>query len=251
MGMRTRLTDRFRGEAPLKSFVARYGFAFLTVAGALVLRLLLAPLTGRGGVFALLFVAVILTTLIAGVGPAIVSLVVGVVAAMDVFMIPTGMSLSRIVVQSLLYGLTGLIIIYLAYLTSKRRQTLLSSNERLASVNAERMRLLHDERLARKETQAINAELRESEERFRLTIENAPIGMALVGLDGKFERVNQRFCEITGYEPDELTKLTFQDITHPDDLDTDVELATRLARERSRAISSRSATSERMDPSST
>lgn len=70
--------------------------------------------------------------------------------------------------------------------------------------------------------------LRESEEGFRLTFENAPIGMAIVGLDGQFLRVNHVYCEIVGYAADELSKLRFQDITHPDDVDTDVGLVERL-----------------------
>lgn len=57
---------------------------------------------------------------------------------------------------------------------------------------------------------------------------NAPIGIALVGLDGTFKRVNQALCRITGYSEYELTQLTFQDITHPDDLDIDVGDAARL-----------------------
>ncbi|NUQ77637.1 MAG: PAS domain S-box protein [Polyangiaceae bacterium] len=72
--------------------------------------------------------------------------------------------------------------------------------------------------------------LRESEERFRLTIDEAPIGMAIVGKDGHFLRVNRALCDIVGYEPDELTGLTFQAITHPADLDTDLALAGQLAR---------------------
>jgi len=72
--------------------------------------------------------------------------------------------------------------------------------------------------------------LRESEERFRLTIDAAPIGMALVSLDGRFVRVNRAFCEVVGYEPAELTNLTFQDITHADDLDTDLAPGGQLAR---------------------
>lgn len=72
--------------------------------------------------------------------------------------------------------------------------------------------------------------LRESEERFRLTIDEAPIGMALVATDGRFIRVNRVLCDIVGYAADELTAMTFQAITHPDDLDIDVALAGRLAR---------------------
>lgn len=72
--------------------------------------------------------------------------------------------------------------------------------------------------------------LRESEERFRLMIDDAPIGMALVALDGRFVRVNHVLCELVGYTAEELTGLTFQAITHPDDLDTDLALTARLAR---------------------
>jgi PAS domain S-box-containing protein len=72
--------------------------------------------------------------------------------------------------------------------------------------------------------------LRESEERFRLTIDEAPIGMALVGTDGRFLRVNRALCEIVGYTADELTGLTFQTITHPDDLDVDLAFAGQLER---------------------
>lgn len=72
--------------------------------------------------------------------------------------------------------------------------------------------------------------LLESEERFRLTFEWAPIGMALVSRDGTFVRVNHALCEIVGYAAEELTGRTFQEITHPDDLDIDLKLADRLHR---------------------
>jgi PAS domain S-box-containing protein len=94
----------------------------------------------------------------------------------------------------------------------------------------EREHLLAREHLARQQAETANEQLRESEERFRLTIDDAPIGMALVSLDGRFVRVNRVLCEIVGYRADELTSLTFQAITHPDDLETDVVLAGRLAR---------------------
>jgi PAS domain S-box-containing protein len=80
------------------------------------------------------------------------------------------------------------------------------------------------------ERKRIERELQESEERFRLTIDEAPIGMALVALDGRFVRVNRVLCEIVGYGSDELTGLTFQAITHPNDLDTDRAAAEQLVR---------------------
>jgi len=75
-------------------------------------------------------------------------------------------------------------------------------------------------------------QLRESEQRFRLAFEHAPIGIAIVGLDGLFREVNPALCRLTGYESAELRTLTFQDITHPDDLDSDLtQLAELLAGE--------------------
>lgn len=70
--------------------------------------------------------------------------------------------------------------------------------------------------------------LRAAEERLRLTIDEAPIGMAIVALDGRFVRVNKALCEMVRYSPEELQRLRFQDITHPEDLASDLELAKKL-----------------------
>lgn len=69
----------------------------------------------------------------------------------------------------------------------------------------------------------IEEELRESEERFRATFEQAAVGINHASLDGRFMRVNQKFCDIIGYSREELLQRTFQDITHPEDLAVDVE----------------------------
>lgn len=61
--------------------------------------------------------------------------------------------------------------------------------------------------------------LRESEERFRKTFDHAGIGMAIVGLDGRWLRVNRALLDIVGYGEAELLARTFRDVTHPDDLD--------------------------------
>jgi PAS domain S-box-containing protein len=67
-----------------------------------------------------------------------------------------------------------------------------------------------------------------SEERLRTTYEIAGVGIAQVSLDGRFMNVNPRFCEITGYAVDEIKGLAFQEITHPDDLPTDLEYVRQL-----------------------
>ncbi len=64
--------------------------------------------------------------------------------------------------------------------------------------------------------------------RFRTAFEAAPIGIALVGLDGRFMEVNQSLCSILGRSAEEIVALTFQDITHPEDLDADLALLDRL-----------------------
>ena len=71
-------------------------------------------------------------------------------------------------------------------------------------------------------------ELRESEKRFRGTFEQAAVGIAHVDADGRWLRVNQRLCEIVGYSREELLQKTFQKITHPDDLDADLEKVRQL-----------------------
>ncbi len=65
--------------------------------------------------------------------------------------------------------------------------------------------------------------LSESDQRFRGSFESAAVGMALVGLAGEWLEVNQAVLDMLQYEEDELLKLTFQDITHPDDLELDLE----------------------------
>ncbi|KST65405.1 PAS domain S-box protein [Mastigocoleus testarum] len=66
-------------------------------------------------------------------------------------------------------------------------------------------------------------ELRESEERFRATFEQAAVGIAHIASDGRWLRANQKICEIIGYSRAELLSKTFQDVTYPDDLKADLE----------------------------
>ena len=65
--------------------------------------------------------------------------------------------------------------------------------------------------------------LRQSEERFRKAIEHSAIGMAIVGVDGRWLQVNRALCKLTGRSESELLTGRFQDITHPDDLDNDLQ----------------------------
>ncbi|MGO4327441.1 diguanylate cyclase [Cupriavidus sp. 2TAF22] len=72
------------------------------------------------------------------------------------------------------------------------------------------------------------SELRGSERRFRQAMEHSAIGMALVGLDGRWLQVNRAICDLFGYESNELFDLPFPLITHPDDLAPDLHQVERL-----------------------
>ncbi|HYO66025.1 MAG TPA: ATP-binding protein [Archangium sp.] len=58
---------------------------------------------------------------------------------------------------------------------------------------------------------------------FQATFEQAAVGLAHVGTNGQWLLVNARLCDIVGYPYQELMGLTFQDITHPDDLAADLK----------------------------
>ncbi len=75
---------------------------------------------------------------------------------------------------------------------------------------------------------ATEDELRQMTEQFETAFTAAPIGMAVVALDGHWLRVNPALCELLGYDEAELAEMTFQDVTHPDDLDADLEQADQL-----------------------
>lgn len=67
-------------------------------------------------------------------------------------------------------------------------------------------------------------ELKESEERFRAAFEQAAVGMGHVGLDGQFVRVNDRLCELIGYERQELLTMSIHELTAPEDREATQEL---------------------------
>lgn len=73
-----------------------------------------------------------------------------------------------------------------------------------------------------------NRELGQSEQRFRLALEGAPIGLVIVAPDGQFLESNQVFCNMIGYSADELRGMNFQQITHRDDLTADLHNVQQL-----------------------
>ncbi|MEG3837300.1 PAS domain S-box protein [Microcoleus sp. MON2_D6] len=72
------------------------------------------------------------------------------------------------------------------------------------------------------------ATLRDSEERFRATVEQAAVGITHPDATGRYLRVNQKFCEIVGYTATELLSRTWMDVTYPEDIDADLEQNKKL-----------------------
>ena len=86
-------------------------------------------------------------------------------------------------------------------------------------------RSLHDADLERGEA---DERRREAEARFRSSLRDAAIGMALAGTDGRLLQANRTFCGIVGYTEAELAEMTLEDVTHPEDLGADLDHARRL-----------------------
>ncbi len=78
------------------------------------------------------------------------------------------------------------------------------------------------------ERKLLEEHLRESEHHFRVMFEQAAVGIAYVSIDGHWQQVNQKLCDILGFTREELFEQTFQDVTYPDDLETDLEYVQRL-----------------------
>ncbi len=77
---------------------------------------------------------------------------------------------------------------------------------------------------------AADEALRRATEQFTSAFAHAPIGMAIVGVDGRFLRVNRALCDLVGYGEDDLLARSFQDITHAEDLDADLALIEEVLR---------------------
>lgn len=93
----------------------------------------------------------------------------------------------------------------------------------LAAANADLMREIADRERLEGERRVAERGLHEVRARFESAFTSAPIGMALVGLDGRCLQANDALCRITGYTRDQLQATTFRALTHPDDVDRDAD----------------------------
>ncbi|MGL1894211.1 MAG: PAS domain S-box protein [Spirochaetaceae bacterium] len=74
----------------------------------------------------------------------------------------------------------------------------------------------------------MKSNLKESEEKYRVIFDQATVGVAQLNIDGLWMEVNQKLCDIVGYTLEELQLITFQEMTHPDDLENDLIYMNKL-----------------------
>lgn len=177
----------------------RYGAAVALVGLMAFVKLLLDPFSGQQFTpFLLFFGAVMASAFFGGLGPGLVTTALAAGVSLYLFFPPAGSLLLRDlgeILRLLIFVGEGLAICWVSVLMRSARG---------------------------RSWQALETS-RESERRFRATFEQAAVGIAHVGPDGSWLRVNDRLCEIVGYPREELLGLTFQDITHPEDLEKDLD----------------------------
>ncbi len=98
-----------------------------------------------------------------------------------------------------------------------------ATERKLAVANAELRRRIDDRERLEGERRKAEQGLHEVQARFETAFANAPIGMALVDMEGRWLQVNDALCRITGYNEKELKGTTLEAITHPEDVGLDAD----------------------------
>jgi PAS domain S-box-containing protein len=97
----------------------------------------------------------------------------------------------------------------------------------IASTSTDSLRRAHAELSERRR---VEEALRASERQFYSAFEYAAIGKSLITVEGRYLKVNRAFCELVGFTAEELCAKSFQEITHPDDLEKNLDDLRRLGR---------------------
>ena len=126
--------------------------------------------------------------------------------------------------NALLFSLVGLLA---TAMLGALLLTVTGRTRRIEAAVKDRTAALQREIAERERTEA---DLRESEQRFRNILNNVPIGVVYTDLRGNVKQINPRFCELTGYRAEELVSMNVAALTHPDDRLQDFELSGQLVR---------------------
>ena len=111
---------------------------------------------------------------------------------------------------------------------TERAQQLVAGIAAQAAIAIDNARLFEAAQQEIEQRKQVEAALAASEQRLRATHAHAPVGIAEIDLDGRFLRVNERLCAITGYSADEMLRRTFFEVTHPDDRPAELDNFRRL-----------------------
>ena len=191
-----RLLDREPRHRPLW---VRLGFAIAVTFFALWLRIQIsAPESGAR--FATLTLATVVSALFGGVWAGLLSALLGMTLANFFMIAPFGQMAVKNPTEAfwlnVTYLVTQLMILGAIWVMQQRSQRL----------------------------SELTRQLGESQRKFQNTFEHAAAGISHVGLQGQLLDINQTFCQLVGYSEDELRAMSFQDITHPDDIGPDMRL---------------------------
>jgi PAS domain S-box-containing protein len=197
---RPSLWERVLDWQPQKrSAWARYGVAIALTLLAAYIRIILAP-AESGGRFITLALAVALSAIYGGFAAGMLSTVLGMVLV-NFFLVHPYMSLAfsdpvNAFWLNLWHLLTQIVVVGAIWQMQRKNRHL----------------------------GLVGLQVKDTQKRFMDTFEHAAAGISHVALDGRLLLVNQTFCNLVGYSVDELLRLRFQDITHPDDSGPDVAL---------------------------
>jgi len=194
-------------ERLLQHPVTRYLSAVVAVGVALALRMLLEPLTGSGAPFNLAFAALLVVSLFVGVGPGALTLALSLPLTTYLSVARGGTPFPQALFQALLYGVNGLIILYVASLVTKRRRSLDDANRELRRLTEE---------AARAEAHA------------REVIELSPDAFFLADLDARFTDVNHAACDLLGYTREQFLAMTVFDVVRVEDAERLKEVREQL-----------------------
>jgi two-component system cell cycle sensor histidine kinase/response regulator CckA len=223
-GSQSRIPDN-----PLKarwsaSPLQRYGYAVIAIILATIIRVELDYWFGYHHQYSAFYVAVLFVAWYGGIGPALVAIALGAVAILFLaFGVIPGASGTLVGFEFFfIVSLTG-VILFEAQRRAARR-----SAENVA-IARDRLVQLELETAQRKRAEE---SARAAVEQLRITLENAPVGICRLALDGSFVEVNSRFSEITGYSIEELLNQDFQVISDEEDDEGVVPRLQHLARTR-------------------
>lgn len=179
------LMSQWYGQKPWQ---LRYILAVVTVGLSLLLTLLLRQILHTTPSL-LFFAAVMFSSWYGGIGPGLLATVLSIFS-ISYFLLSPVFALSYALTDILLLGVFTLVALLTSWLNTARMQ--------------------------------VEEKLRQSEQQSRATFNQAAVGIAHVAKNGQWLRVNQKLCDIIGYTSEELLERSFQDITHPEDLDADI-----------------------------